>query len=519
MNTAPQTKPPSPFARRELGILLHPSSLFNREDVGTLGKTAYQFVDWLSSSGVTLWQILPLTPNGQYHSPYFSYSAFAGNPWLIDLELLAEAELLDDPPLYSGHRDHRIPFPDLPRLKLPHLLRAAAAFLSHPDHPWRREFSDFCARETWLDDTCHFFALKEELLDTPWWKWEVALRKREPSAVAESKRALASRLEVYRALFFFFEKQWRDVKQYANQKGVRILGDLPIYVNHDSADVWLHQDQFKLDHQGKLTVKSGVPPDYFSEKGQLWGNPIYEWSRMATDGFTWWIRRLRRCVELTDIVRIDHFRALSAYWEVPGNATDARNGRWVKGPGQAFFDVLRAEFPTLPFVAEDLGTLDEDVHRLRDENGLYGMRILQFGFDGMPDNVHRPHFFPPDSIAYTGTHDNDTVAGWWKSHRWEQRVEIAAYYQISPEDDVGKVTWSLIEAAVACRSNVAIIPMQDLLVLDGRARMNDPASFVDNWGWRLPPDGISEELGASLRQLRDRYRPTVVTAPPAAEEP
>jgi len=508
MKKAAPRRPPSPFTRREFGILLHPSSFFNHEDVGTLGKTAYAFVDWLTECGATLWQILPLTPNGQYHSPYFSYSAFAGNPWLVDLELLREAGLLDRPPPYADLRDHRVPFDELPQRKRPVLLEAAARLLDTPSHPWRPAFAAFCEEQSWLNDTCHFYALKEEHHDAPWWRWPRPLRSRDPEALAASRRALQARIQVYRALFFLFEQQWRDLRGYANARGIRVLGDLPIYVNHDSVDVWVHQDQFELTRSGGLVVQSGVPPDYFSETGQLWANPIYAWKRMAKDGYSWWVSRLRRCLELCDLVRIDHFRALSAYWEVPGDAVDARSGRWRPGPGQAFFDVLARHFPTRPFVAEDLGTLDEAVYRLRDDNGLYGMRILQFGFDGMPDNLHRPHVFPPETIAYTGTHDNDTVASWWRGLDRERQAEVAAYYQFRPEDDVGRVVWSLIEAAIACRSNVAVIPMQDLLVLDGRARMNDPATFVGNWSWRMPPDGLSPELAASVRRLVEKHRPT-----------
>jgi 4-alpha-glucanotransferase len=504
--TVARAKQSSLFPRRELGVLLHPTSLFGREDVGTLGPEAFAFVDWLEQAGVTLWQILPLTPNGLHNSPYFSASAFAGNPWLIDLGILRDNGLLEGAVGGAASCDARIPFGQLPETKLPRLLAAAETFLRRPDHPWQPAFEAFRAREAWLDYTAHFFALKEALAGAPWWAWERELCTRRPAVVAQSQAALAHRIGVWEAVLFFFERQWRALKAYANGKGIRILGDLPIYVHHDSADVWRYSDQFRLDGDAQMTVQSGVPPDYFSATGQLWGNPIYDWGRMALDGFSWWIARLRRCVDLTDIVRIDHFRALSAYWEVPGAAEDARRGRWVRGPGQRFFETLAEHFPAMPFVAEDLGTLDQAVLELRDRNGLYGMRILQFGFDGLPDNVHRPDVFPEESIAYTGTHDNNTLLGWWKSLDAQQRAEVAHYYQFGPAEAPGKVVWSLIEAAIACRSRVAVIPFQDLLVLDERARMNDPARFVGNWDWRLPPDGLSGELARSLRRLRDHYR-------------
>jgi 4-alpha-glucanotransferase len=487
-------------------VLLHPTALFNREDVGTLGGQARAFVDWLEQAGVTLWQVLPLTPNGLHNSPYFSPSAFAGSPWLIDLELLAAAGLAGGPVVFGESRGARIPFAALPKTKLPRLLAAAETFLARARHPWRAELEAFRERERWLEYTAHFFALREAFADTPWWKWEPALRDRRPAAVADSRAALAHRIAVWEAVLFFFERQWHELKAYANAKGIRILGDVPIYVHHDSADVWRYRDQFLLDAAGGMTVQSGVPPDYFSATGQLWGNPIYDWERMARDGFSWWMDRLRRCVALNDIVRIDHFRALSAYWEVPADAADARAGHWVPGPGQAFFDSVARRFPTMPFVAEDLGALDHAVHALRDRNGLFGMRIVQFGFDGLPNNVHRPDVFPEASIAYTGTHDNDTLAGWWGGLDRATRAEVAGYYQFGADDPIGRVVWSLIEAVVACRSRVAVIPLQDLLVLDGRSRMNDPARFVGNWEWRLPPDGLSKDLALSLRRLRERYR-------------
>jgi len=495
----------SPFTERQFGILLHPSSLYGHDDVGTLGVEAYAFVDWLASTGASLWQILPLTRNGQYDSPYFSYSTFAGNPWLVDLAALHDAGLLAEPALHAEVVDSHVPFAELARTKRPQLLAAAEAFLAEPTHAWWPGFEQFRASEPWLADTAHFFALKEEFDDAPWWQWPAALRTRERDAVRASTHELADRIAVWEALFYFVDLQWSQLKAYANGKGIRVLGDLPIYVNHDSADVWLNAEQFALDADGALLVQSGVPPDYFSESGQLWGNPLYRWDEMAKDGYTWWVERLRRCVELTDVVRIDHFRALAAYWEVPAGAVDARGGRWVTGPGQGFLDRLREEFPTLPFVAEDLGTLDDAVHALRDDNGLFGMRILQFGFDGTPDNPHQPHAFPVACIAYTGTHDNETLAAWWAGMPAAKRAEVATYYQFDPSADVGRMAWSLIEAALGSRALVAVLPLQDLLVLDERGRMNDPSTFVGNWSWRMPPSGVSAELASSVRRLAASY--------------
>ena len=495
----------SPFAGRELGVLLHPSSLFGPDDIGTFGPEAYQFVDWLARTGAGVWQILPLTANGQHDSPYFSYSAFAGNPWLVDLRFLHEAGLLPETGLHEFAVDAHIPFARLPSTKLPRLREAAQALLETPGHPWSDRFAQFRTREAWLADTAHFFALKDEQGGAPWWAWPAGLRSREEHVVRASRAEQAGPVAVWEAIFFFADLQWAELKAYAHSRGLKVLGDLPIYVAHDSADVWLNQGQFQLDAEGGLAGQSGVPPDYFSATGQLWGNPLYRWDVMAQDGFRWWVERLRRCVDLTDIVRIDHFRALSAYWEVPAGAPDARGGRWVAGPGQPFLDVLAREFPGLPFVAEDLGTLDDDVYRLRDDNGLYGMRILQFGFDGTPDNPHQPHTFPTSCIAYTGTHDNQTVHGWWYDLDPGVREEVARYYRLSPTDDVGRVVWSLVEAAIGSRADVAVIPIQDLLVLDDRARMNDPSVFVGNWSWRMPANGLSRELAESVHHLAERY--------------
>lgn len=495
----------SPFAGRELGVLLHPSSLFGPDDIGTFGPEAYQFVDWLARTGAGVWQILPLTANGQHDSPYFSYSAFAGNPWLVDLRFLHEAGLLPETGLDEFARDAHVPFARLAHRKLPRLREAAEALLATPGHPWSDRFAQFRTRETWLADTAHFFALKDEQGGAPWWAWPAGLRSREEHVVRASRAEQAGPVAVWEAIFFFADLQWAELKAYAHSRGLKVLGDLPIYVAHDSADVWLNQGQFQLDAEGGLAGQSGVPPDYFSATGQLWGNPLYRWDVMAQDGFRWWVERLRRCVDLTDIVRIDHFRALSAYWEVPAGAADARGGRWVAGPGQPFLDVLAREFPGLPFVAEDLGTLDDDVYRLRDDNGLYGMRILQFGFDGTPDNPHQPHTFPTSCIAYTGTHDNQTVHGWWNDLDAGTREQVARYYQVSPTDDIGRVVWSLVEAVIGSRADVAVIPIQDLLVLDDRARMNDPSVFVGNWSWRMPANGLSRELAESVHHLAERY--------------
>ena len=427
-----------PFPHRSFGVLLHPSSFPGRDHIGTLGTEAHDFVAWLGTTGATLWQILPLTMNGQDDSPYFSSSTFAGNPWLVDLDMLVEYGLLDDTGLPEGVTDATIDFDDVRAHKQPSLRAAAQRFLLSPTHRLRPGYDRFVEHAEWLAPACHFFALKELHDGAPWWEWPEPIRRCDPTEMKRSRGELADEIALWQAILYFFEVQWRAVKADANDRGIRILGDIPIYVADDSADVWLHQEQFTLDDAGAKTEQSGVPPDYFSETGQLWRNPLYRWDVMAADGYAWWLSRLRRALELSDIVRIDHFRALSAYWAVPGDADDALDGRWVTGPGQRFLDAVAAEFPDMPFVAEDLGTLDDEVYALRDDNGLPGIRVIQFGFDGLPDNAHLPDAWVEACVVYTGTHDNEPIAAWWNALDASSRAEVARVYQIPADADVGR---------------------------------------------------------------------------------
>lgn len=490
-------------------MLLHPSSLAGREPIGTVGARALEFVDWLATTGAGLWQILPLTINGRFDSPYFSASSFAGNIWLVDLAGLQATGLLDHDAvaavLHPHDLDERIDFDEMYLAKWPLLRGAAERFVSEPAHPWRPGFDAWCAASSWVDDVCLFFAIKEEHGGAAWFEWPEPLRRHDEAAVAEARTRLAASVDRWRAVLYFFDRQWGEVRRAAADRGIRLLGDLPIYVGHDAADVWANQDQFHLDEAGGLIVQSGCPPDYFSEKGQLWRNPLYRWDAMAADGYAWWLARLRRCLELTDFVRIDHFRALSHYWEIDGRAEDAMGGRWVEGPGQHFLDAVRRAFPGFPFVAEDLGVLDDDVYRLRDDNALPGMRIIQFGFDGTPDNPHLPDRYPETCVVYTGTHDNAPIAAWWASLDPGQRAEVAACYRHEPDAGAGRATWSFIEAAIGSRANVAVVPMQDWLVLDSHHRMNDPSVESGNWGWRMPVHALSDDLAHSMRTLAERY--------------
>ena len=424
------------FPSRTLGVLLHPSSFPGRDGIGTLGAGAHEFVGWLEAAGATIWQVLPLTINGKDDSPYFSSSAFAGNPWLVDLDVLAANGLIEATGLPDQVRHGRIDFTEMPQHKRTSLWAAAERFLAMPDHAWMPGFETFVSDNDWLTPTCHFLALNDLHDGAPWWEWPAPIRGREADAVARSLTDLADQIVRWSAVLYFFEVQWRDVRADAAERGIRILGDIPIYVAPDSADVWLHQEQFELDEAGGLIVQSGVPPDYFSEAGQLWGNPLYRWDVMAADGYSWWLARLRRSLELSDIVRIDHFRALSAYWEVAGDADTAIEGHWVEGPGQPFLDAIREAFPSMPFVAEDLGELDEPVYVLRDTNDLPGMRVLQFGFDGSVGNPHFPAAISENCVVYTGTHDNNTSAGWWNSLDTEMRAAVGRALGMPADPDL-----------------------------------------------------------------------------------
>lgn len=501
-----------PFPTRCFGVLLHPTSLAGPEPIGTLGSEAESWVEWLATTGAGVWQILPLTYLGDEDSPYFSPSAFAANTWLIDLRNLAAAGLLDHgeldlPDVPSGDP---IDFEAMRGWKRPLLATAADRFLADPDHPWQTDYDDFVDAASWLHDACHFFALKQstpEGKEVAWWEWEEPLRTREPGALAASARKLAGDIEREQALQFFVDRQWRALRQRAGANGITVLGDVPIYVSPDSVDVWAHQDLFQLDGDGRQLTQAGVPPDYFSETGQLWKNPLYCWQAMEADGFTWWIDRLRRTLEQVDIVRIDHFRALSAYWSVPADAATAIGGQWLPGPGQAFIDALTEAFPDLPIVAEDLGDLDDDVTKLRDDNDLVGMRIIQFGFDPPADpdepSEHHPDQIVERSIVYTGTHDNDTLAGWWKSLPRRRRSRVRDQTRMPPRVRTARAVRWLIGVAMRTRATVAVIPLQDLLALGSEARMNTPSTEDINWRWRMPPDSLTRRLATGVRQLAE----------------
>ena len=505
---------------RAAGILLHPTSLAGPYGIGDLGREARRFVDFLADAGMSLWQILPLGPTGFGDSPYACFSTFAGNPLLIDLDGLVAEGLLRPEDLASP--------PDLPAesidygavhaWKRPRLERAAARFLASAAPAGREGFDAFCAEHAhWLDDYALFMAVKarfddraarEGVADATWYAyWELDVRLRQADALARWRSDCAAEAETFKVLQYVFFRQWASLKSYANSRGVRIVGDVPIYVAPDGVDAWASPHLFKLGPDGRPSVVAGVPPDYFSETGQLWGNPLYDWERMAEDGFSWWVARFRAMLSLTDFIRIDHFRGFAACWEVPAGEETAVRGEWVETPGRELFAAVRRELGSLPLLAEDLGIITAEVEVLRDELGFPGMRVLQFAFEVgeggrlVADHPFLPHNHVERSVVYTGTHDNDTTRGWYDERTPQERHLVRSYAAC---DDAGAV-WSLIRLALSSVARFAIVPMQDTLGLGTWARMNRPSEASGNWAWRMRADALHPDLASALRELVQLY--------------
>jgi len=501
--------------QRSSGVLLHVTSLPSLGGIGDLGPAAHEFVGFLARAKQHLWQVLPLCPTGFGNSPYAGSSAFAGNPALISLEVLVDWGWITRDRI--GDLDDRsgaVNFDEVAMRKQPLLEEAAGNFIDRGldeqalAGKWQ-EFEDFLQVEAaWLNDYALYAVLRRELKTGAWVEWPEPLRRRDAQALGDVSVQHERALAIERVLQFAFSQQWGRLREAAARSGIRILGDVAIFVNMDSADVWMHPEIFELDGDLKPIHVAGVPPDYFSATGQRWGNPLYRWNVLARRGpdgnsFSWWIDRIRRATELYDIIRLDHFRGFEAYWSIPAGEETAVNGEWIKAPGLELFRALESALGPLPLVAEDLGLITPEVETLREELGFPGMKVLQFGFSNKGAHMHLPHQFAPATVAYTGTHDNDTTQGWWQTASEAERLAVAAL--VGPVGE--RPVWPLIRAVEASAAEVAIVPAQDLLELGSEARMNTPAIATGNWSWRAPENCWTGDLAdrlAALTEVTDR---------------
>jgi 4-alpha-glucanotransferase len=505
---------------RSSGILLHPTSFPSQYGLGDLGQRAYEFIDFLAEAKQSVWQVLPLGPTGYGDSPYASFSSYAGNPLLISLEALVEdgrLEPLDiaEPPPFPIDK---VDFGWVIHWKMPLLEKAAHNFLANAAPQAQAGFAAFCAEQAdWLDDYALFMAVKETFdqkaqeagvfgaMWSTYWDKDIALR--EPAAVTKWQTEKAEAIQIRKVWQYFFMRQWLAVRRYANERHIKIMGDIPIFVAPDSVDVWANRELFLLDENGRPTVVAGVPPDYFSPTGQLWGNPLYDWTALAKQNYTWWINRIAGVLRLVDLVRIDHFRGFAAYWQIPADEDTAINGEWIKAPGVDFFTALEKALGELPIIAEDLGLITQDVIDLRDQFGFPGMKILQFAFDLAEagaegaTNAFLPHNYAQNAVVYTGTHDNNTTRGWYE-HLSPAEQDLVRRYLTRPDDDV---VWDLIRLAMASTAVYAIIPFQDLLNLRADARMNTPSTVGGNWHWRYRPEALNEWVSKRLSELVNLY--------------
>ena len=492
---------------RTSGVLLHPTSLPGPHGSGDLGAAAYHFVDWLVSAGQKLWQILPLGGVGPGNSPYMSSSAFAGNLLLIDLNELQQRGWLDAADLRpdAAFSDERLNFGAVVPWRMVRLKQAAQRFAETAN---AQELADLAAFKTvqadWLGDYALFMTLADAHGWRDWSEWPAALAQREPAALHAAREQHAPRIAFWTFCQWCFFRQWQQLKAYANERGVQIVGDAPIFIAYQSAEVWARQDLFELDHQGHALVVAGVPPDFFSATGQRWGNPLYRWSAHADEGYAWWVQRVRHIFELVDIVRIDHFRGFAAYWEIPADEPTAIKGRWVPGPGAALFEAIQAALGDLPIIAEDLGTITPDVDALRRQFELPGMRILHFAFGGANDNAYLPHNYDANTVAYTGTHDNNTTQGWWAQASQLERQHVRDYLALKPEDEP-RIHWALIRASCASVADTVIHPMQDVLGLGGESRMNLPGVGEGYWEWRFSWHQVNPSHAQQLLKLGQLY--------------
>jgi 4-alpha-glucanotransferase len=502
---------------RLTGILLHPISLPSRGGIGDFGPAAYEFLDFLASARQGLWQVLPLGPPANGNSPYSSTSAFAGNPLLISLERLAGRGWIEPSRLSDLPADvSPINYDDVHARKGPLIAHAAENFLHSAPTAARSRFDRFCKEnDWWLEDFVLFDALREHYGKQAWNHWPRELARRQPAVLEKARIELASETSVRRVIQFFFYEQWRALRLYCSQKSIHVVGDIAIFVDYDSADVWANRELFRLKDDLEPEVVSGVPPDAFSATGQRWGNPLYNWDAMRASGYRWWVERLRWATQTCDFIRLDHFRGFAQFWEIPAQDETAMNGRWVDGPRDDLFNKLEDELGVLPFFAEDLGYITPDVIALRDGHHIPGMAVLQFGFGDAGAHIYLPHRLTPDRVIYTGTHDNDTTLGWWKTATEYECRSASAY--LGPCED--GVNWGLIRAAQASAASLSVVPLQDVLGLGSEARLNTPSHKEGNYHWRSQPGSLTPVLAeklAALAEVTDRLpQPLPV---PAQEE-
>jgi 4-alpha-glucanotransferase len=505
-----------PFPRAA-GILLHPTSLPSRGGIGDFGPAAYSFVDSLAAARLGLWQVLPLGPLGYGNSPYSSISAFAGNPLLISLERLVARGWMEGAKLAPPSSEcDGVEYDRVFATKMPWLFEAGRSFAASASGSARQRFEHFCAENSWwLDDFVLFDGLRAKHKLVSWNHWPPELARREPGALEKARSGLAADLEVRKALQFAFYEQWNALRRYCSERAIRVVGDLAIFVNYDSADVWTHPELFRLDENLNSEVVAGVPPDFFSKTGQRWGNPLYRWDVMKQRGYKWWVERLRWATRNCDYIRLDHFRGFEQFWEIPAGESTAMNGRWVDGPGDELFHKLAEALGGLPFFAEDLGYITPEVHALRERLRIPGMAVMQFGFHDPGAHMYLPHR-AAGKVLYTGTHDNDTTVGWFHSGAADHERQNAHAYLGRCDDGIH---WGFIRAALSSVAELALIPLQDVLGLGSEARMNRPSSNNGNWKWRFAPGQFADELTTKLARLAEVTDRLPQRFPVPADEP
>lgn len=494
---------------RSCGILLHPTSLPSRYGIGDLGQEAYNFIDFLARSGQKLWQILPLNPPGLGQSPYQCFSAFAGNPLLIAPDKLVEEGLLDQADLVDcpAFDAAQIQFAKVEAFKRALFRKAFNRFKVREKSTSYERFLE--ENSSWLGDYCLFMAAHEHFAGLPWNRWERPLAWRNPQTLLEYLVRLRDEIDYHSFLQYAFFRQWQALKDYAKGRGIKIIGDLPLYISHHSSDVWVNPQYFELDSSGDMAKVAGVPPDHFTATGQLWGNPLYRWEEMAQDNYLWWRQRIKTLLNLVDMIRIDHFRGFEAFWEIPGQSLTAVGGKWVKGPGEKFFATIENYLGSLPVIAEDLGHITPEVVKLKEQLGYPGMEILQFTLAGGQEKAFLPGYYEENCVVYTGTHDNDTLLGWYRkalAAEPQAKKYLKKYFNLHERSPAGEVCWRLIEFAYSSGADTVVIPLQDLLCLNSEARMNYPGTVEGNWRWRFSRKCLTADLQHRLAELVSRYK-------------